>query len=44
MKTDRDTSLFASTVGDTHRWLDEICGELDWIDRRSALHAWELVP
>jgi uncharacterized protein (DUF2267 family) len=35
----RDTNLFASTVADAHRWIDEVCGELDWLDRRDGLHA-----
>jgi uncharacterized protein (DUF2267 family) len=31
--------LFASVVPDANVWLDEICDELEWADRRDALHA-----
>ena len=31
--------LFASVVPDANAWLDEICDELGWTERRDALHA-----
>lgn len=39
MNTGSDNALFDSAVADVHAWLDEICDELGWTERRDALHA-----
>jgi uncharacterized protein (DUF2267 family) len=37
--TPQTLELFTSATTDAYVWIDEICGELDWVDRHRALRA-----
>ena len=39
MANEKDSSILDSAVLDVHRWLDEICDQLGWTERRAALAA-----
>jgi uncharacterized protein (DUF2267 family) len=39
MANEKDSSVLDSAVVDVHRWLDEICDQLGWTERRAALAA-----
>jgi len=39
MAKEKDSSVLDSAVIDVHRWLDEICDQLGWMERRAALAA-----